>query len=148
MKKRIGIQELEPNAYKGMFALENYLLNSGLSKAHYYLIFIRASQINGCSFCINKHSGDALSNGETYDRIFLLNAWRETEHFTEEEKVILAITEEVTLIHQQGLSDETYENAKRLFDEHYITQIIMAVVTINGWNRIAISTRMIPEIAQ
>src|SRR5690554_6838357 len=140
MKNRIDIPKLEPEAYKAMFALENYLQKSQLSKTHLELIKIRASQINGCAFCINMHTSDALKQGETAQRIFLLNAWKETELFSEEEKTILAITEEVTLINQQGLSEKTYVKAGKLFDENYIAQIIMAVVIINSWNRIAIST--------
>jgi AhpD family alkylhydroperoxidase len=140
MKNRFDIQKVEPNAYKAMFALEDYLQNSGLSKSHLELIKIRASQINGCAFCINMHTLDALKQGETPQRIFLLNAWKETELFTKEEQIVLAITEEVTLIHKNGLSNETYEQAKQLFNENYIAQIIMAIVTINAWNRIAIST--------
>ncbi len=140
MKNRIDIQKIEPNAYKAMFVLEDYLQNSQLTKTHLELIKIRASQINGCAFCINMHTTDALKQGETAQRIFLLNAWKETELFTEEEKTILAITEEVTLISQTGLSNQTYQQAEKLFDENYIAQIIMAVVTINSWNRIAIST--------
>lgn len=142
MENRINIQTLEPNAYKAMFGLESYITNSGLSKTHLELIKIRASQINGCAFCINMHTADALKQGETAQRIFLLNAWRETELFTPEEKVVLAITEEVTLISQNGLSDKTYSEATAMFDENYIAKIIMAVVTINAWNRIAISTHM------
>ena len=141
MEDRIDIQSLEPAAYKGMLELERYLQKSGLSRTHYHLIKIRASQINGCAFCINMHTSDALQQGETAQRIFLLDAWRETELFTDEEKVVLAITEEVTLIHQQGLTDTTYAQAEKFFDEHYIGQIIMAVATINAWNRIAISTK-------
>ncbi|MDO5655838.1 MAG: carboxymuconolactone decarboxylase family protein [Flavobacteriaceae bacterium] len=140
MENRIDIQKLEPKAYQAMFALENYLQNSDLSKIHIELIKIRASQINACAFCINMHTADAIKLGETTQRIFLLNAWRETELFTEEERVILAITEEVTLISNKGLSDETYTKALAIFDENYIAQIIMAVVTINAWNRIAVST--------
>ena len=142
MENRINIQTLEPNAYKAMFGLESYITNSGLSKTHLELIKIRASQINGCAFCINMHTTDALKQGETAQRIFLLNAWRETKLFTPEEKVVLAITEEVTLISQNGLSDKTYSEAIAMFDENYIAKIIMAVVTINAWNRIAISTHM------
>ncbi|MCW3091952.1 MAG: alkylhydroperoxidase like protein AhpD family [Ferruginibacter sp.] len=140
MENRIDIQKLEPTAYKQMFALENYLQNAQLSATHYELIKIRASQMNGCAFCINMHTTDALKQGETAQRIFLLNAWKETELFTEEEKVILAITEEITLIHKNGLSDKTYQQAEKHFDKNYIAQIIMAVVVINAWNRIAIST--------
>ncbi|APU97101.1 carboxymuconolactone decarboxylase family protein [Sphingobacterium siyangense] len=141
MEKRIDIQQLEPDAFKAMFALENYLQNSRLSKTHFYLIKIRASQINGCAFCINMHASDALKQGETAQRIFLLNAWKDTGLFTEEEKTILAMTEEVTLISQNGLSEQTYRLAKQFFDENQIAQIIMAVVTINAWNRIVISAR-------
>jgi len=145
MNKRINIQELEPKAYRGMLALESYLQNCGISKIHLHLIKIRASQINGCAFCINMHTHEAIKDGETPARIFLLNAWRETESFTDEERIILAITEEVTLIHNHGLSDETYDNAKNVFDDNYIAQIIMTAVTINAWNRIAISTKKLPE---
>jgi len=142
MEKRININEIAPQAYKAMFALENYLATTQLSKTQKELLKIRASQINKCAFCIDMHTKDAIKNGETPQRIFLLNAWRETDLFTEEEKVILSITEEITLIYNQGLSDEVYKKAAQLFDESYIAQIIMAVVTINAWNRIAISTNM------
>lgn len=104
----------------------------------------KATQVNGCAFCINMHTKDARAHGETEQRIYLLNAWRETELFTEEERVILAMTEEITLIANGGLSSDTYAKAKTLFDEQYIAQIIMMVVTINGWNRIAISTLLQP----
>ena len=140
METRIDIQKVEPKAYQSMFGLENYLQHSELTKTHKELIKIRASQINGCAFCINMHTTDALKYGEGAQRIFLLNAWRETGLFTEEERVILAMTEEITLIHQQGLSDETYRKAERLFTPNYLAQIIMAIVTINAWNRIAISS--------
>ena len=142
MEKRVNINETQPQAYKAMYALEGYLATTSLSKVHKELIKIRASQINGCAFCIDMHTKDALKNGETTQRIFLLNAWLESNLFTEEEKVVLAITEEVTLINNQGLSDVTYQNAEQLFDESYIAQIIVAVATINAWNRIAISTKM------
>ena len=142
MENRIDIQKLEPNAYKQMFALENFIQNSQLSKTHLELIKIRASQINRCAFCINMHTADALKHGETNQRIFLLNAWKETELFTDEEKVVLAMTEDITLLHQQGLSDETYKKAETIFDKNYMAQIIMAIVTINAWNRIAVSTNL------
>lgn len=140
MQKRINIQELEPKAYEAMFGLEKYLGHSDLNKTHLELIKIRASQINGCAFCIDMHTKDALKQGETNQRIFLLNAWRETQLFTDEERAVLAITEEVTLITNNGLSNETYNEAEKLFSPNYIAQVIIAVVTINAWNRIAIST--------
>lgn len=141
MEQRLDISQIEPAGYKAMLGLEEYLQRSQLSKIHLELIKIRASQINGCAFCIDMHTSDALKQGESTKRIFLLNAWKETELFNEEEKTILAITEEITLISRNGLSDAIYQQAEKLFDKHYIAQIIMAVVTINAWNRIAISTK-------
>lgn len=143
MENRIDIQQVEPKAYQAMFTLETYLQLAELSKTHLELIKIRASQINGCAFCINMHTTDALQQGESTQRIFLLNAWRETELFTEEERTILAMTEEITLIHEHGLSTQTYQQAEKLFTPNYIAQIIMAISTINAWNRIAISTSRI-----
>lgn len=145
MQKRVNINSAEPNALKAMMGLETYLSNISISKTLKELIKIRASQINGCAYCIDMHTKDALKNDETNQRIFLLNAWKETSDiFTDEEKVILAITEEVTLIHQNGLSDETYEKALQFFSENQIAEIIMAVITINAWNRIALSGHFQP----
>jgi len=141
MKKRVNIYETDTKAYSGMFALEAYLKESELKPLHKELIKIRASQINGCAYCLNMHTKDARKLGETEQRIYLLNAWRETSLFSEEEKAILALTEEVTII-QNHVSDETYQNAAALFDEQYLAAIIMAIVTINSWNRIAITTKM------
>ncbi|UIR54829.1 carboxymuconolactone decarboxylase family protein [Sphingobacterium sp. SRCM116780] len=142
MENRIKIQEVQPTAWKAMYGLSNYLNTVQLTKSQLELIKIRASQINGCAFCIDMHSKDALKNGETAQRIFLLNAWKETGLFSEEEKILLAITEEVTLINKEGLTTSTYEKAKIFFSEEVIAQIIMTVVIINAWNRIAISTQM------
>ena len=132
METRIQIDHVEPNAYKAMFSLEKYLQQSQLSKSHKELIKIRASQLNGCAFCIDMHTKDAIKLGEAPQRIFLLNAWRETDLFTEEERVLLQITEEVTLIQKKGLTSETYNKALEFFDENYFSQIIMAVATINA----------------
>ncbi|MEK6151930.1 carboxymuconolactone decarboxylase family protein [Flavobacteriaceae bacterium 3-367] len=140
MDKRIQIDAAEPLAYKAMFALEGYLQQGQLSKMHKDLIKIRVSQINGCAFCIDMHTKEALKNGEDQQRLFLLDAWRHTDMFTEEEKTLLQITEEVTLIHLNGLTVETYQKAIEHFDANYFSQIIMAITTINAWNRIAIST--------
>ncbi len=140
MESRIQLDLVEPNSYKAMFALEKYLQQSDLKKTHKELIKIRASQINGCAFCIDMHTKEAIENGETPQRIFLLNAWRDTSLFTKEERTLLEITEEITLIHNKGLTTETYEKALTVFDQNYLSQIIMAITTINAWNRIAIST--------
>ena len=142
MSTRIKILNANSESYKAMMNLEMILQNTLLSDIQKELIKIRASQINGCAFCLDMHTKDALKYGETAQRIFLLNAWKETNLFTDEEKVILAMTEEITLISQKGLSDETYEKASQFFDEEQIKCIIMAVITINMWNRIAISTHL------
>lgn len=143
MQKRFNIKTAAPNALKAMVGLEAYLSQCSISKTIKDLIKIRASQINGCAFCINIHTQDAIKNGETNQRIFLLTAWREAGAiFTEEEKVVLAITEEITLIHRSGLSDDTYTNALKFFSEAQIADIITAVVTINVWNRVVLSTHL------
>lgn len=143
MQKRFNFKEVAPNALKVMVGLEMYLSKVSISNTTKELIKIRASQINGCAYCINTHTADAIKNGETNQRIFLLNAWRETEDiFTEEEKVVLTITEEITLIHQNGLSDDTYSKALQFFTETQIADIITAVITINLWNRVVLSTHL------
>ena len=142
MEKRLNVEALEPNAYKAMMGLVAYLQSSGLKKAHRHLISTRASQINGCAHCLNMHTKEALNNGETQQRLFLLSVWKETDLFTEEEKAILALTEETTLIHRHGVSDAVYKKAVDLLGENYVAQVIMAIVAINGWNRIAVSTNL------
>jgi AhpD family alkylhydroperoxidase len=141
MSTRVNILQTQPEAYKAMMGLEKYIASTSLTSTHKELIKLRASQINGCAFCINMHTKDARKMGETEQRIYLLNAWRETNLYTEEEQAILAMTEEVTLI-QNHLSKATYDNARKLFDEKYIAEIIMMITTINAWNRIAIATKM------
>jgi AhpD family alkylhydroperoxidase len=140
MEPRVDLQKMEPKAYQSMLALEQYLHQAELTKAHIHLLKIRASQINGCAFCIDMHTAEALKGGESMQRIFLLNAWKDSGLFSEEEGILLAMTEEITLIHQQGLTEETYQKAQKQWTPRYVAQVIMAIVTINAWNRIAIST--------
>lgn len=143
MSIRFNMAEVNAPAYQAGIAMEKALQNSFLSPIQKELIKIRASQINGCAFCLDMHTKDALKYGETPQRIFLLNAWKDArELYTREEQVILTIAEEVTLISQSGLSEETYAKATQFFTETQIADIIMAAVTINMWNRIAISTHM------
>lgn len=141
MSTRINIQQVEPAAFKAMYGLEGYLQNTQVSKTHKDLIKIKASMINGCAYCINMHTKEAKKNGETEQRIYLLSAWRETTLYTEEERAILALTEEITLI-QNHVSDETYKKAEQLFGANHLAQIIMVIVTINAWNRIAITSEL------
>jgi len=142
MENRINIQKAEPAAYQAMLGLEKYLSTSKVDPILLELIKMRASQINGCAFCLNMHAADARKIGETEQRLYLLNAWRETTLFTEEEKAVLALTEEVTRI-SNHVSDETYNSAASFFDEQALSQIIMAIITINAWNRIAITSKQI-----
>lgn len=147
MKTRINIQKLEPAAYHALLGLEKYMAGTSLQPLHKELIKIRASQINGCAFCLDMHTHDARKQGETEQRIYTLPAWRETDFFSPEEQAILALTEEVTLI-QGHVSDATYEKAAEVLDERYLAQVIMAIIAINAWNRLAISTRLMPALAQ
>ena len=143
MSTRINIAETDPKAYKAMMGLEAYLAGAGLDQTLKELIKIRASQINGCAFCIDMHSRDALKRGETPQRLFLLSAWREAGNaFSDNEKLALEMTEEITLIHQQGLSEETYQRAIEAWGEAITAAILMLIVTINAWNRIAVSTHL------
>ncbi len=145
MSNRIRIRKLEPDAYKIMYDFEEYLNQSSLTKSHIELIKIRASQLNGCAFCINMHTKEARENGESEQRIYLLDAWRDAPVFSEEERAILALTEEVTFI-QNGVSDETYDNALKILGEKYLAQVIVAITVINAWNRLTVSTKLPPAI--
>lgn len=142
MESRINVSKVDPKAYDAMIGLEKYLAQSGLDKILYELIKTRASQINGCAYCINMHTRDAMELGETVQRLFLLNAWRETELFSEKEKAVLALTEAMTLITNGHVPDAVYKNAEAHLTPNELAAVIMAVVAINGWNRIAITTRM------
>jgi len=142
MQKRINILKEVPDAYAAQSALQQYLSKTSLTAIEKGLIEIRASQINGCAYCINMHTAEARKHGETEQRIYLLNAWREADLYTDEERAILALTEEMTLISKGGVSDATYAEAEKLLGQHKLAEVMMAVVTINGWNRIAISTQL------
>ncbi|MBF4506880.1 carboxymuconolactone decarboxylase family protein [Flavobacterium sp. JLP] len=141
MKTRITLPTVAPEAYQALMNLEKYISTTSLTPIHKELIKIRASQINGCAFCINMHTADARKHGISEQRIYLLSAWREADVYSEEEKAILALTEQVTLI-SNHVSDEVYQNAANLFDEKYLAEILLAIITINAWNRMAITTVM------
>lgn len=143
MKNRINISKTEPEAYKAMLAFDNYLQKTEIEPLHKELIKIRSSQINGCAYCLDMHTHDARKLGETEQRIYTINAWRDTDFFDKKEQAILALTEEVTLI-SQHVSDETFEKAKALLGEKLLSQVIMAIIIINAWNRIAITSRTQP----
>lgn len=143
--KRIQIKDLEPHAFKAMLGMEQYIRNTSLPKSLCELIKIRASQINGCAYCLDMHTQEAIKIGETARRIFALSAWKESPLFSDEERAALQLTEEVTLISKDGVSDETYTSAIKLFGDQTVAQIIMQIIIINSWNRIAVATRDIFE---
>jgi AhpD family alkylhydroperoxidase len=143
MSTRIKIDKVEPAGYNAVLGMEKFIESTTLTKTHKDLIKIRASQINGCAFCIDMHTKEARKTGETEQRIYALNAWRDTPFFSEEERAILALTEEVTLI-SNHVKDETYDQAARVLDEKYLAQVILSIITINIWNRIGITTQLIP----
>lgn len=143
--KRINIPQTEPDAYKGMLVLEQYNRNSKVPPLLRELIKIRASQINGCAYCIDMHTREALKLGETQRRLFALAAWKESPLFTEQERAVLQLTEEVTLISKDGVSEETYSTVVSSFGEKVLAQIIVQIVVINSWNRFAVATQQIFE---
>jgi AhpD family alkylhydroperoxidase len=140
MEPRIDAMKMAVEAQRGLLAVERYLGHSSLEKTVRELVKIRASQINGCAFCIDMHTKDARAMGETEQRIYALSAWRETPFFTERERAALAWTEAVTRV-SEGVSDEVYEEARRHFNEEEMVDLTWAVAAINAWNRLAISLR-------
>lgn len=147
MKQRINFGKVLPAAYNAMESLDALTDNSSINKEYRELIKIRASQINGCSYCTDAHSHDALKINVPLQKVLLVSAWREAGNiFTEEEKLLFKITEEITLIHQDGLSDETYTKAIDVFGEQLTVEIIMAVITINAWNRIGVASQLHPVV--
>ena len=142
MRQRISIKELEPKAYESLYVMEKYLSTTDISPQLRELIKIRASQINKCAYCLEMHTKDARKLGETEQRIYALSAWEESPLFTDEERTVLALTDEVTQIAQSGVSDKTFQDSQKYFTENQIAQIILIINQINFWNRIAVSTKM------
>jgi AhpD family alkylhydroperoxidase len=148
MNARMDVAKAAPAAYKAMLGLHQAVEKSGLEHPLLELIKTRASQINGCAFCLAMHTADARKGGESEVRLNLLDAWRESPVYSERERAALAWTEALTLITEGHVPDEVYEEARRHFSDAELANLTMAIVTINGWNRIAISSRMVPEVAQ
>lgn len=148
MKSRIEYARVAPGAVEAMRALEKYIRTCGIEPNLLELIKIRASQINGCSYCLDMHTKDARAQGETEQRIYALNAWRETPFFSEKERAALAWTESVTQVSTSHVPDKVYEIARRHFDEKELVNITIAIVAINGWNRLAVSFHSVPGTYQ
>lgn len=141
MTQRIDYQSIAPDAVKAMYGLEKYVHGCGLEGSLLELVKYRASQMNGCGYCMDMHTKDARSKGETEQRLYCLSAWRETPFYTQRERAALAWTEAVTLLAQRQVPDDIYEDARRHFSELELVNLTMAIVAINGWNRLAVSFR-------
>ncbi|MFD2611648.1 carboxymuconolactone decarboxylase family protein [Paenibacillus gansuensis] len=145
MEVRFNYQQANQDAFRAMLKLEDYVKTSGLDATLLEFIKIRASQINGCAFCLDMHTRDLRKMGETEQRIYLLSAWREAPFYSDKEKAVLELTEAVVRISEQGVPQDLYERVRAHFDEKEYVNLIMAVNTINAWNRLAISTGMFPK---
>jgi AhpD family alkylhydroperoxidase len=145
MQPRLDVQKASPAAFHAMYGLETFLRKSSkLEPSLLELVKMRASQINGCAYCIDMHSKDARAEGETEQRLYALSAWRETPFFTDREQAALAWTEALTLVHEGHVPDAVYEEARRRFSEEELVNLAMAVVAINGWNRLMVAFRGVP----
>jgi len=148
MQPRLEAQKASPGAYHAMLALEGFVRNSKLEPSLLELVKMRASQINGCAYCLDMHSKDARAAGETEQRLYTLDAWRETPFFTDRERAALAWTEALTLVSQGHVPDAVFEEAHQHFSNEELVNLSLAVVAINGWNRLAIAFRAVPGTYQ
>jgi len=144
MEPRIAYNKYSLPALHAMYALEKHLKSSAIEEKMLHLVKLRASQLNGCAYCIDMHSQDARALGDTEQRLYALDAWRETPFFTPRERAALEWTESLTLISQNHVPDELYERVRKEFSENEIVDLTYAVATINAWNRLAISMRAVP----
>ena len=148
MSERIDYSKVTPEGYRAMAGLERYVRGSGLEPSLLELVKLRASQINGCAYCIDMHWKDARARGESEQRLYGLMGWREAPYYTERERAALAWTEAVTLIADSHVPDELYEEVRQYFNETELVNLTLALVAINGWNRLAISFRTEPGTYQ
>jgi AhpD family alkylhydroperoxidase len=142
MKARIDPQKVGAKRLQGMFALQSQVSESGLDHKLHLLVQMRASQINGCAYCLDMHSKDARAAGETEQRLYGLAAWREAPYYTEKERAALEWTEAVTCVAHGHVCDEVYERVRKQFSEEELADLTLAVVAINSWNRLMISFRV------
>ncbi|PYV13315.1 MAG: carboxymuconolactone decarboxylase [Acidobacteria bacterium] len=141
MQERINVVKVAPELTKALLGLEQYIRGSGLEAPLLELVRMRASQINGCAYCLDMHSKDARAAGETEQRLYGLDAWREAPYYTDRERAALAWTEAVTLVSQGHVPDDVYQLARKEFSEKELVDLTAAVAAINAWNRLAISFR-------
>lgn len=144
MQPRIDYRKYAQQPLQSMLALEKYISESGLDPKLVHLVKMRASQINGCAYCLDMHSLDARAEGESEQRLYTLDAWRETPFFTDRERAALAWTEALTLVSHTHAPDDVYDEVKKQFSEKEIVDLTFVIGTINLWNRLAISLRAVP----
>ncbi len=144
MESRLDYSKVLPEGMKAIYALDRYSQNSGLEPSLLDLIKLRASQINGCAYCIDMHTKDARSGGETEQRLYSLSVWREAPYYTGRERAALALTEAVTLIAAEHVPDDVYEQAGRQFSDEELVKLMIGIVIINTWNRFAITFHDLP----
>ena len=141
MTQRIDYMKVSPTAAKAMFGLQAAVDHSGLEHSLVELLKMRASQINGCAYCVDMHFKDAKAQGETDERLYLLNAWREAPFYSDRERAALLWCETLTLVAERGAPDEVFEEVRKEFTDEEIANLTLAIVTINSWNRIMIGFR-------
>ncbi|MEO8071757.1 MAG: carboxymuconolactone decarboxylase family protein [Acidobacteriota bacterium] len=141
MKQRLNLMEKGGAAIQAMFGLVGYLGKSSVEKNLFNLIYFRVSQINGCAYCLDMHSKDLRAEGETEQRLYMLDAWRDATVYTERERAALLWAESLTKLGESSVPDEVYEEARKQFNEAELVDLTMAVISINGWNRLNIAFR-------
>jgi AhpD family alkylhydroperoxidase len=146
MKQRLNPYQAAPETVKALMALEDHLAKSGLETSLYHLVKTRASQINGCAYCIHMHSREARARGETEERLYLLDAWRESPLYSERERAALAWTDSLTLIAETHAPDDVFEEVKKHFSDDEIVKLTVLIGAINTWNRLAISMRSVHPV--
>ena len=145
-QQRLDITKVSPDLYRALAGLQSYVDGCGLERKLLDLVKIRASQINGCAFCIVMHTNDARKHGESDEWMHLLNAWCEAPIYSARERAALALTEAVTLISKHHVSDQVYDEVRQHFSEKEIVDLTAAVVAINAWNRAAITFQATPPV--
>jgi AhpD family alkylhydroperoxidase len=148
MQPRIQYAKVARGAMTAMLGLETYVLRCGFERSLIELVKLRASQINGCAYCVDMHTKDARAAGETEQRLYAVSVWEETPFFTDRERAALAWTEAVTLVSQEHVPDDVYQQARGSFSETELVGLTLAIIAINGWNRLAISFRTVPGTYQ
>lgn len=144
MEPRLNPYQIAPNGYQAVAALQKYVDSSGLERSLLELVRLRASQINGCAYCLDMHTKDARALGESEQRLYLLSAWRESPFYTERERAALEWTEAVTLVSESRVLDGVFERAKAQFQPEELVNLTLAIAVINTWNRLSIAFRAVP----